>query len=267
MSNHGEIQEPKSIKTSVEQQFSQVAANYSTSAVHASGVELLHMIEVADLKGNERVLDAGCGAGHTALAFAPHVAEVVAMDLSDAMLEQVALLAAERQIDNITLTRGDVENMPFSDNEFDLVVSRYSAHHWPDPQRALREILRVMDKHGQRRSQFILADIVSSDIFTVDTYVQAIELLRDPSHVRDHTTAQWMAMLSGASYGAELVYEWDVRLDFDSWTERMRTPEHSVIAIRSLMDGAPEEVRSALRVEPDHTFTFTGAVVRGLCCR
>ena len=62
MSNHGEIQEPKSIKTSVEQQFSQVAANYSTSAVHASGAELLHMIEVADLKGNERVLDAGCGA-------------------------------------------------------------------------------------------------------------------------------------------------------------------------------------------------------------
>ena len=56
------------------------------------------MLQVADLKGDERVLDAGCGAGHTALAFAPHVAEVVAMDLSDAMLEQVALLAAERRI-------------------------------------------------------------------------------------------------------------------------------------------------------------------------
>ena len=256
-----------SIKSSVEQQFSQVAANYSTSAVHASGAELLHMLQIADLNGDERVLDAGCGAGHTALAFAPHVAEVVAMDLSDAMLEQVALLAAERGIANITLKRGDVENIPFADSEFDRVVSRYSAHHWPDPQRALREIKRVMKKNSPSRSQFILADIVSSDIFTVDTYIQAIELLRDPSHVRDHTTAQWMAMLSGAGYGAELVYEWDVRLDFDSWVERMRTPENSVAAIRSLLDGAPEEVRSALQVEPDHTFTFAGAVVRGICCR
>ncbi len=256
-----------SIKSSVEQQFSQVAANYSTSAVHASGAELLHMLQIADLKGDERVLDAGCGAGHTALAFAPHVAEVVAMDLSDAMLEQVALLAVERGITNITLKRGDVENIPFADSEFDRVVSRYSAHHWPDPQRALREIKRVMKKNSPSRSQFILADIVSSDMFTVDTYIQAIELLRDPSHVRDHTTAQWMAMLSGAGYGSELVYEWDVRLDFDSWVERMRTPANSVAAIRSLLDGAPEEVRSALQVEADHTFTFAGAVVRGICCR
>ena len=77
------------------------------------------------------------------------MAEVVAMDLSDAMLEQVAMLAAERQIDNITLKRGDVENIPFADNEFDLVVSRYSAHHWPDPQRALREIPETLTAAGR----------------------------------------------------------------------------------------------------------------------
>lgn len=256
-----------SVKSSVERQFSQVAANYSASPVHAAGVELLYMINVAQLTGDERVLDAGCGAGHTALAFAPHVAEVVAMDLSTSMLDQVALLASDRQIENIVLERGDVENIPFADGEFDIVVSRYSAHHWPDPQRALREIYRVLRNDGERRGQFILADIVSSDVFTIDTYIQAIELLRDPSHVRDHTTAQWLAMLSGAGFGGELVYEWDVWLDFASWVERMQTAAESVTVIQALMDGAPQEVRDALKIEPTHDFTFGGAVLRGVRCK
>ena len=253
----------ESVKSSVERQFSQVAANYSSSAVHASGVELLHMIQAAELASSERVLDAGCGAGHTALAFAPHVAEVVAMDLSESMLAQVRLLAQERDIHNIVYQRGDVENIPFDDGEFDLVVSRYSAHHWPEPQRALNEIQRVLRGNAGRRGQLILADIVSSDNFTVDTYIQAIEVLRDPSHVRDHTVAQWLAMLSGAGFNGELVYEWALWLDYTSWVNRMQTPPAVVETIRALMDTAPSEVRDALKIEEDHSFTLFGAVLRG----
>lgn len=251
---------PRSLKASVEAAFSQVAENYSTSLVHATGSEFMRMLQVAELTGNERVLDAGCGAGHTALAFAPHVREVVALDLSEAMLNQVQRLAGERGITNIILRRGDVETLPFTDREFDLVVSRYSAHHWPTPRRALREISRVLKRQGQ----FILADIVSVDGFTVDTYIQAIELLRDSSHVRDHTVAQWLSMLSSAGFNSELVYEWPVRLDFTSWVKRMATPPDAVAMIRTLMDGAPDEVRTAIEIEDDHSFTFRGAVLRGV---
>ena len=250
----------RSLKASVEAAFSQVAENYSTSLVHATGSEFMQMLQVAGLTGNERVLDAGCGAGHTALAFAPHVREVVALDLSEAMLGQVQRLATMQGVGNITLRQGDVETLPFGDREFDVVVSRYSAHHWPAPRRALHEIKRVL----KRRGQFILADIVSFDAFTVDTYIQAIELLRDPSHVRDHTVAQWLSMLSSAGFSSELVYEWPVRLDFTSWVERMATPPASVAMIRTLMDGAPDEVRSAIQIEEDHSFTFRGAVLRGV---
>jgi ubiquinone/menaquinone biosynthesis C-methylase UbiE len=251
---------PRSLKASVEAAFSQVAENYSTSLVHATGSEFMRMLQVAELTGDERVLDAGCGAGHTALAFAPHVREVIALDLSEAMLAQVQRLAHERGITNITLRRGDVETLSFADREFDIVVSRYSAHHWPTPRRALHEINRVLKRQGQ----FILADIVSLDAFTVDTYIQAIELLRDPSHVRDHTVTQWLSMLSNAGFSSELVYEWPVRLDFDAWVKRMATPAASVAVIRTLMDGAPDEVRAAIKIEEDHSFTFRGAVLRGI---
>ena len=67
------------LKESVEKQFAAVAANYASHPVMTSGPELGQMVELGVRSGGERVLDLGCGAGHTALAFAPRVSEVVAV--------------------------------------------------------------------------------------------------------------------------------------------------------------------------------------------
>lgn len=247
------------VKQAVHQQFSQVAANYSTSSVHAQGEDLAEMVARAQLDGSERVLDAGCGAGHTALAFAPNVAEVVAIDLSDAMLQQCRHLASKRNIQNVDFRVGDVEKLDFADDSFDLVVSRYSAHHWPRPQQALAEFARVLRPNGR----FMLSDIVSFDDFTVDTHLQAIELLRDSSHVRDHSLTHWVTMMNAAGFHAQTIYQWGQRLEFTSWVKRMQTPAQNIKMIRQLFDGAPAEVREALFVENDHSFTFQGAVILG----
>jgi len=250
----------KDIKTAVHDQFSQAAQHYSTSRVHAQGEDLAEMVKVANLTGQERLLDAGCGAGHTALIFAPHVAQVVAVDLSHAMLGQVEKLAQERGLDNIQVQRGDVEKLDFADDSFDIVASRYSAHHWPDPQQALHEFRRVLRPGGQ----LILSDVVSFDDFTLDTFVQAIELLRDPSHVRDHSIAQWKAMFAEAGFSAEVCYEWDVWLVFEPWVTRIATPPEYVCAIKKLFDGAPQEVRAALQIQADYGFAWMGGLLRGV---
>lgn len=252
----------KDIKSGVQQQFGQVAANYSTSTVHAQGIDLKEMVKLANLTGAERVLDVGCGTGHTALNFAPHVAQVIAVDFTEGMLAQGRLLASERNLANIEFRQGDAEKLNFADGEFDVVVSRYSAHHWPHPQNALREFRRVLRPGGQ----FILSDVVSFDDFTADTFVQALELLRDPSHVRDHTTTQWLSMLAAANFQAEVAFTWDVQLEFNAWVVRMATPTLNVNMIKTLFDGAPQEVRTALQVAPDYSFAVQGALfhsVRG----
>jgi len=249
-----------SIKAAVERQFSQVAEKYRTSAVHAAGEDLAKLVAAAALSGSEAVLDAGSGAGHTALAIAPFAAQVTGVDLSASMLAQGQRLASERGQANVQFEVGDVEALTFADGSFDVVTSRYSAHHWPHPRTALSETYRVLRPGGC----FLLSDIVSYDDFTADTHLQAIELLRDPSHVRDHTVAQWLAMLAECGYTAQIVCTWDVRLQFDTWVERMATPADAVAMLRALLANAPNEVRTLLRIEADDSFTLPGALLRAV---
>jgi len=147
------------IKASVQRQFNQVAANYSTSSVHARGRDLEAMVQAIPLTGQELVIDAGCGTGHTALAFAPHVAQVIAVDFTEGMLAQGRQLAADRGLTNVEFRVGDVEKLAFADGSVDLIVSRYSAHHWPHPAIALEGFRRMLKPGGS----FILNDIVSYD--------------------------------------------------------------------------------------------------------
>ena len=246
-----------SLQQSVQAQFGEVAANYASSSVHAQGEDLARLVALAALTGVERVLDAGCGAGHTALACAPTAREVIAYDLTPAMLAQVQRLAAEREIANIVTRQGDVAALPFADDEFDLVVSRYSAHHWGQPEAALAEFGRVLRPGGR----VILSDIVAPDAPLLDTWLQAIELLRDPSHVRDHSAAQWVTMFSAAGFAAQIVFTWMLPLDFESWVQRIGTPEPQVAMLRTLFDAAPSEVRAAFAMQPDYGFSIPGALV------
>lgn len=245
------------VKETVRQQFDAVAAEYAVSAVHASGPDLVAMVGAIPLHGDERVLDAGAGAGHTALAFTPYVAQVVALDLADVMLAQGQRLATERGIANVTFRRGDIEALDEPDGRFDVVTSRYSAHHYPHPRRALAEIARVLKPGGV----FLLVDLIASDDPAPDTALNAIELLRDPSHVRDHTREQWLGMLHAAGLEGEVAGTWPLRMQFDSWVARMRTPSDRVAAIHKTIDQAPQEVREALAVEPDHSFTVEVALI------
>lgn len=248
------------LKDSVQSQFNQAAANYSTSPIHAAGADLGEMVRVAQLTGHEQVLDAGCGAGHTALTFAPHVQSVVAYDLAASMLAQGRALAEERGIHNIDFRRGDVESLPFADASFDLITTRYSAHHWPNPQAALREFKRVLRPNGR----LLISDIISDQDFILDTHFQAIELLRDPSHVRDHTEQQWLEMMAIAGFAGTVAHRWEVFIDFASWIQRINTPQQHAAMIRTLLASAPDEVKQALKVQPDSSFTMQAALLCGL---
>ncbi len=242
-----------------QRQFGAVAARYTSSAVHADGPDLDALVAAAAPRGDERVLDLGCGTGHTALALSSHVASVVGVDVTEAMLEQARLLATARGLANATFIQADAAALPFPSQSFDLVASRYSAHHYPRPARALSEVVRVLAPGGT----FLLVDTVAPDDPAHDTLLNAVEVLRDPSHVRDYAVAQWTEMLREAGFRPAMLGSWPLRLAFDAWLERMATPPVASEAIVWLLDGASSAARAALAVEPDHSFSIDVALLRG----
>ncbi len=239
--------------TKVTEQFGPRAAAYVTSAVHAHGADLEQLAELAQgLPATTRALDLGCGGGHAAFHIAPHVAQVVAYDMSVEMLNAVTRTAADKGLGNIVTRQGAAERLPFPDAAFDLVVSRFSAHHWNDLGAGLREARRVLKPGGQA----VFIDAVAPASPLCDTHFQAIELLRDVSHVRDYSHAEWLEALGKAGYIAGIAVPRRLRLDFQSWVARMRTPDLHIGAIRALQAAMPREVADYLELEDDGSFTI-----------
>ena len=89
-----------------------------------------------------------------------------------------------------------------------------------------------------------------------DTHLQAVELLRDASHVRNHTLAQWAAALSSAGFAIERLRTSRLRMDFPIWTERMHTPDENARAIRSLQSAASAATKAHFEIEADGSFVL-----------
>jgi ubiquinone/menaquinone biosynthesis C-methylase UbiE len=235
---------------SISQSFGPQANAYLTSPIHSQGADLRHLSDLVGATGYPVVLDLGCGAGHASFALAPCAQEVVAYDLTESMLQVVASTAAKRQLPNIHTQQGSVDRLSFSDSQFDWAVSRYSAHHWRDVPQALREVRRVLKPGGQ----ICFIDAAGGPEPLFDTHLQALELLRDPSHVRDYTEQEWLSLFQSACFQAKVIRRWRVFVEFSSWVSRIGTPEDRVTALRSLWSGAPAEVRTYFNLQNDLSF-------------
>jgi len=229
----------------VQSNFGVAAADYVTSKVHASGKDLTWLVEVIAFTGTEQVLDVATGGGHTAFALAPHVAEVLALDLTRPMLEVAQKEATARQLHNIRFLEGDAQQLPCEDARFDIVACRKAAHHFPYVHQAVREWARVLKPDGK----LLLVDSISPEEPEIDVFLNEIETLRDPSHVRNYQLSEWITFLTEAGFIVSTTREWAILLDIPSWTQRMRTPTESIAIIEQRLRNALPATHKRLRIE------------------
>lgn len=235
----------------INKQFSSQAGAYLTSAVHAAGRDLQQLTQRLAALPHAEVLDLGCGAGHASFAAASQVAQVTAYDLSASMLEVVARAAQEKGLHNITTQQGYAEHLPFNDERFDVVISRYSAHHWHDVGQALREAKRVLKPGGV----VIIMDVMSPGHPVRDIWLQTVEALRDTSHVRNYASGEWLALANEAGFITDGLTTDRLPLEFSSWIARMRTPQPLSDAIRLYQESASQEVKNYFELQDDGSFT------------
>lgn len=131
-------------KQAIANAFGRAAASYDQHARFQRDVanKLLERLPLS-LVG-QQVLDVGCGTGYLTEKLLQRGAEVVALDLSDKMLDQARLRCG----DQVTYYVGDAEALPFTDDSFDYVVSSLALQWCEDLSIPIRELKRVCKGGG-----------------------------------------------------------------------------------------------------------------------
>ena len=202
-------------KATVRREFGANAAAYVTSATHAKGASLERLLMLVQPAPDWRTLDIATGAGHTAFIFAPHVQRVWATDITPEMLEQVRRQAQQRRIENLVIELADAEQLPYADAMFDLVTCRIAPHHFDAPERFVAEAARVLAPGGVLA---VVDNIVPHGV--AGAYVNALEKLRDPSHVRCLSMEEWHDLFAQGGLVVEHAETVAKRIDFGDWAAR-----------------------------------------------
>lgn len=176
------------------QQFTQQAAVFAASPEMNNEEALRLLVTLSGAGRDDTVLDVACGPGLVVSAFAPAVKYAIGIDLVPAMIEKARALATEKQLTNVSWQVGDVLPLPFPDASFSIVTSRYAFHHLENPRGVLREMKRVCAPAGC----VVLCDVTASaDPKRAEAY-NAMEKLRDPSHVRALGLLEMQALFGDA---------------------------------------------------------------------
>ena len=247
-------------ETIAQSQFGPQAKAYIASPAHAQGADLQRIAAIAAAHRPGYALDLGCGGGHVAYAMAPHARRVAASDLSPEMTAAVAVEAARRGFAHIEAIAAPAASLPYRDGAFDMIACRFSAHHWQDVPAGLGEARRVL----RAGAVAVFADVFAPALAAADTHLQAVELLRDPSHVRDYREVEWRAMLARAGFAITAITRGRLRMDFADWTMRQRTPADRAAAIRTLQGLASSDVARHFEIEADGSFTIDTILIEAV---
>src|SRR6185312_13234040 len=182
---------------------------YRTSPIHSEGEDLDLVVEWCGPGPGVTVLDVATGGGHVARRLREAGATVVTVDPAPGM-----------QAD----TTAPAESLPFADSSFDCVACRIAAHHFGDVVAAVKEMARVA------RDRVVVCD----NTFVSEASEEA-DRLRDPSHVRNYSTAEWHSFFELA--GLEVADERFLQrpLEIHPWLDRAQTPAEDQPRVRQLL--------------------------------
>ena len=183
------------------------AEAYRNAPEQREGEDLDLIVRWAE--GYETALDVATGGGHVARRLREAGLEVVSVDPAPGMRPDVICRA---------------EDLPFADGAFDVVVSRIAPHHFDDIAAAVAEMARVSR-----------ALVVVEDTLYVSERVEEAERLRDPTHVRSYSEAEWRAMLEAAGLVVEQVESFEKRHPLEEWLDRAATPDDDRTHVKELL--------------------------------
>jgi ubiquinone/menaquinone biosynthesis C-methylase UbiE len=222
-------------RSQIIEQFSQQAVPFTQVPGHLDAIG--HLLEMSGATADDTVLDVACGPGLVACEFARCCRHVTGLDLTPAMIAQAEQRQADHGLTNLSWQVGDVQPLPYADDSFSLVITRYSFHHFLEPRAALAEMIRVCRPGGR----VLVADVAMPP--EKSAAYDRLEIMRDPSHTHALTTEEFSDLFLGSglrecrqsSYEVEIELEAQLRASFPKLgdTERLREMISSDIGINN----------------------------------
>ena len=185
---------------------------------------LARILEFVNISEGMRILDLGTGSGYLSFPIAMNNpgCEVIGLDIVSAALEANRARAVEEGIKNLSFVNYDGIDFPFEADSFDLVVTRYALHHFPDIEHSIGEVSRVLTEGGL----FFISDPCPNECDTerfVDDYMQ----LKKDGHIKFYTKDEWVDICG--KYGMHMGYE-----------EVLRKHDKAIIASYDLVETETE---------------------------
>lgn len=173
------------------------------------GQHLKLILEFLPIKSGMKILDLGTGSGYLAFSIAEKYpnAFIFGLDIVEKALEINRVKAEKQRISNINFITYDGVNFPFDDSEFDMVVSRYALHHFPDIQKSISEVSRVLKSGG-----FLFISDPSPNADDTSQFVDEYMQLKKDGHIKFYTKDEWKQISLEA--GLKFVKSFDSSIRF-----------------------------------------------------
>ena len=207
--------------------------------------DLARLVELADLKGNETVLDFVTGLGFVARAFAPHVKKVDSFDPDESLLMRARDIAELADCTNIAFTIADPLDIPFKKNSFDIATARLALRHTVDSGKYLDEISRVLKPSGK----LLVADCLAPHSSELVAFLESVMKLRDRSHISSMSLSELESLLEGRGYLIDQVEIYPKLHDFKTWANRAGAEPDSVRMLEMMLRDATPRAKRHFRIE------------------
>lgn len=226
----------------IQDQFTRQAEPFAQRHASDKGALLATMAACAGVRADDAVLDVACGPGIVSCFFAKRAGEVTGLDVVPAMLERARRTQAEQGVTNVAWKLGSATELPFAAETFDCVVTRFSFHHFLEPEVALGEMKRVCRPGGR----IVVCDVAPSEE-TQESF-NRWERLRDPSHTRALTEAELRGLGDAAGLEAGPAERCSVETDIEELLTGSFPKEGDEERIRALFAAEIEAGTSRLGV-------------------
>jgi ubiquinone/menaquinone biosynthesis C-methylase UbiE len=216
----------------VREEFTRQATAYAANPVIADPERVARLVQAVCPTSQDRVLEVATGPGYVAMGFAAVAREVVGVDLTEAPLAIAEQRRQEQGLHNVRFQLADASRLPFADGEFEVVVCRLAFHHFEQPPRMLREMVRVCTPQGT----VAVEDIVVSEHPARGAYQNRFENLRDPSHTAAFSLSMLLKLFAEAGLEVSHVSTGHLQQVVERWMANAQTPADKAAQVRHLIE-------------------------------